>query len=702
MKLKEIEKIQPERIRKKGKVIKLVEGPENLLLLDIYHDKAYYGRYVQDINTGEYREYRNGTWVTRRLEAFLMETKYEYCFTPNLKDWKWNSEKDEKDAGEKLGAKYGVFEEISNMEYHYNSEKRANAYDRKVQRIERLMGMVPDLPEDFPEWWLNTCDAVKEEEYMFWDKKKNRYGCTACGKEHEIKKCRHRQDYTCTRTGKRTTIIKRQQEITVRDYAIVLSSVDADRAVERLVEVEVCYSYCKKHIFPEDMIRVILSRDGKNPKIYYDQEFRDYCHVGWNRRDIQWWDTNGASKRWHNAYLYPPDRDVLKGTDYEDMHLPEMAAVGGKLNYSGLMVNHEKAGMFEYILKMGLRRLAEEVSGSGCWEDNYEPLNWKGNSAEEILGIDMQRIRRLRQKNGGTNMLKWLMEEQRTGKKIRDETLKKLEEYWIHPDDYSFILDRMSPEQLVNYIERNKDEWKKDRYYFRSDWKDYLAMAQRLGMDVYDPIVFRPKNLKKRHDALVDEIQRLGDDLWICEIAAKYPDIDSICQKIKDKYEYGNERYVMMVPDGIRDIVDDGKQLHHCSASSERYFDRINRQECYILFLRKKEAPEKAWYTVEIQPGGTIRQKRTAFNRQDEVEAVTEFLREWQKAVKKRLTREDAVLEQQSSIQREIEQMELLQKGDEKSMRVWQELENDFLENGNDSGEIMENGNDSEKILAAG
>lgn len=685
MKLKKIEKIPVARIRKKGKIMKLVDGPAELLILDIYKDREYYGRYVQDVDTGEYRAYSKGIWFTRKFECFLMETKYEYYYLPNLKGWKWYSEKDEQDAKNKLREpNCGVIVAINSNEYRYNREKRSGAYDRKVLRIEELMDMVPELPQDFEQWWMGTCDAVKDEEYMFWDKEKDRYGCTACGKEHVINKCRHRQDYICSETGKRTTVIKRQEQLVIKDYAMLVQNVDKNRAVERLVKVEVYYRYGRKHIFAEDMIRVILSRQGKKPKLYYNQEFEDYQKNVWNRRETSWWDTNSASKKWHNAYMYPLDRDVLKGTEYENMHLPEIAAVGKKLNYNGLMINYEKAPCFEYILKMGLTRLAQEITGNrDCWRRKYEPLNWEGNSAEEILGINMQRIQRLRQENGGENMLKWLMEEQETGKKIRTEALKKLEEYELYPEDYRFILDRMSPEQLANYMEKQKESrnrWN-SYYYFRNDWEDYLCMAQRLGMDINDPIVYKPKNLKERHDALVLEIERMGDNLWICEIAAKYPEIDSICRRIKEKYEYENENYVIRVPEGIRDIVDDGRQLHHCSASSERYFDRINKNECYLLFLRKKETPEEAWYTVEIQPDGTIRQKRTAFNRQDDVKEVVSFLKEWQKAIKKRLTREDIELGRQSSIQREIEQMELLQKGDEKSLRVWQELENDFLEN---------------------
>ena len=40
------------------------------------------------------------------------------------------------------------------------------------------------------------------------------------------------------------------------------------------------------------------------------------------------------------------------------------------------------------------------------------------------------------------------------------------------------------------------------------------------------------------------------------------------------------------------------------------------------------------YYTLEIEPDGTVRQKRTLFDRQHEdIEQATEFLQKWQKAV---------------------------------------------------------------------
>lgn len=695
MRYKDIDAIEVFKMRKKGKILRVLsETPSDLIILDAFTDKVYLGRYAINVLTGEYACKKKDTWHNQKLEIFLGETGRQYYYMPDIRGWKFETDIQHELISSMLDPKAEegykedfnrIFYKIDGMEREFGREKRSRAYDSKCRKIEELMNKIPDIPNDFVSWWLHTAEGVKDEEYMFLNKITGEYGCTACGGTHSIHtKVKHRQDYICRRTGRRATIIKRQQSIENRDYAMMISSVDENWSAERLFKITTVWCGKKKNVYVEEAIRAMLSKKGKKTKIYYSQSHENSSY--WTS-NMDWWDSNLFNKRWNNAYLYPPKKEARIGTQIENLHIESMAAVGAKLNWNGLIYYGELVGCFEYLLKMGLKRLAlEESEKLDIWGGYYSlrdgihtNLNLEGSSAEEILGMNKQRINRLRDVNGGSITLEWLQIEEMTGKKISGEALEKAERWGLKAREYQFIFDRMNPEQVINYIIRQKEsglmKWNVVDY-----WKDYLAMAIRLGMDTKDEIVYKPKNLKQRHDELIEEIRKLGDNEWICNIASKYPNVDRICKEIKEKYEFETDEYKMIVPDGIRDIVDDGNQLNHCSASCERYFDRINKKECYLLFLRKKEDLSKAWYTVEIQPDGTVRQKRTEYNRQDDVDKVMQFIKQWQQAIKKRLTQEDLELGRQSEIQREIEQMELLQKGDEKSLRVWQELENDYLE----------------------
>ncbi|NSJ93620.1 PcfJ domain-containing protein [Blautia obeum] len=116
------------------------------------------------------------------------------------------------------------------------------------------------------------------------------------------------------------------------------------------------------------------------------------------------------------------------------------------------------------------------------------------------------------------------------------------------------------------------------------------------------------------------------------------PVIDEAGKAADDMERYLATNHILL----IDDILYEGDTLHHCVNKTDTYFDRIVSKESYILFLREKENPKVPFYTLEVEPDGTIRQKRAEFNRQNkDIDKVTSFLTLWQKEIQKRLTQKD-------------------------------------------------------------
>jgi len=184
-------------------------------------------------------------------------------------------------------------------------------------------------------------------------------------------------------------------------------------------------------------------------------------------------------------------------------------------------------------------------------------------------------------------------------------------------------------------------------------WTDYLSMAARLGYDLNDEIIYRTNKLKLRHDQLVEIIEQEDMMLQAGEILRDFPHVEEHMRSVKATYEYGDEHYTVLVPDRIEDVLNEGRNLHHCVDKQDRYWDRLERKESYVFFLRRTNNIEQSYYTLEVEPGGTIRQKRTMYDRQeDDIEEATEFLQKWQKEIRKRLTKEDYALAEKSRILR--------------------------------------------------
>ena len=157
----------------------------------------------------------------------------------------------------------------------------------------------------------------------------------------------------------------------------------------------------------------------------------------------------------------------------------------------------------------------------------------------------------------------------------------------------------------------------------------------------------------------------------------KYPGAEETLREIKSRYEYQNEEYMVIVPQNLIEIVVEGNTLHHCVGSSERYFERIMHRETYICFLRRVNEPEVPFYTLEIEPGGTIRQHRSMYDEEPGIQEIRGFLKEWQQVIKKRLTENDRKLAETSRVLREKNIEELIEK---KNERVLKGLMEDFME----------------------
>ena len=187
-------------------------------------------------------------------------------------------------------------------------------------------------------------------------------------------------------------------------------------------------------------------------------------------------------------------------------------------------------------------------------------------------------------------------------------------------------------------------------------------MAERLHYDTSDEIVYRVRKLRQRHDELVLQSEAGSLEEQASKMAAKYPHVNDICMELQKKYAYSDGDYTVLAPQNIFAIIKEGRMLHHCvgnDGSGERYYERIERRESFIMFLRRTDEPEDPYYTLEIEPDGTVRQKRTLFDRQyEDIEQATEFLLKWQKVIATRLTGRDPKLAERS---RELRKEEFIQ-----------------------------------------
>lgn len=415
------------------------------------------------------------------------------------------------------------------------------------------------------------------------------------------------------------------------------------------------------------------------PECYIHEIHRTICDKNAiPQRAYYWGIYKQKTYRWINGYInkggwytdysgmvYGKTLPALSKHELKKTGLPEYIRGQKFVDPEEYLIAYEKRPYIEKFVKAGLSRLAKEyVKGRHKYGCDDVPLSIQENSLTKLLGIDGQELKRLRQNNGDSGFLNWLQYEKASGKEIPDRTISWLCEKKITPSDLKFIRGNMSISQIHNYIVRQMKQSRMSSHDVITTWADYLSMAKRLHMDTDSELVYRVRDLKRRHNELVQSCQKYGTSMTIRvgKILEEYPHIDEICQSLKEKYEYSDEEYMIVAPTCVEDIILEGNALTHCIANSDRYWDRIENRESYILFLRKSADPTKAFYTLEIEPDGTIRQKRSKLNEQyEDIKQATGFLLKWQQVVAKRLTDEDRSLAGQSRALR-TEEFEQLRK----------------------------------------
>lgn len=84
------------------------------------------------------------------------------------------------------------------------------------------------------------------------------------------------------------------------------------------------------------------------------------------------------------------------------------------------------------------------------------------------------------------------------------------------------------------------------------------------------------------------------------------------------------------------EIKIEGRVQHHC-VGGDGYLKKMNTNKTFILLLRKKSNPKKAYYTVEADWEGNIKQFYAAFDRQPNKDEIQKWLEHWSKIIKKRV-----------------------------------------------------------------
>ena len=683
--------------------------------VDIYEKKDLRYRYVIDVNSGENHvyDYSAHKWTEQKIGTVLNGQRsyyYDYCSVEKVKnvaDLKMDKEAEHALKGHWTN---DTFRKIENMESEYSRRGRLDAESRRQLRIRELMGKVPPVPADFKEWFFRA-SGLDELNYLIYDEESERYKCTNCGKkipENRAGGIRNLRKTICPVCGTEVTPRRNRNQltITVDGHATLIQKMDENTVVARYIDLEAVYDKNGRHLTMSEAQRMFYTWKWKDLGKEYKQRLYNAQYLRTETRGLYEietnfdWKSNPCGRICFDSFLYPSDFLAdLKGSELENhaYMLRALAESHTCVNVGRLLTctrYDDSRKTVELAARLGFRQIIRESFADRHWwmdisHDLYAPNK---EIINHLMRLPKQDRNRLRIIDGGYIAYDWLMYARKNHTHISDEVLRFVDETRIETDDLEKLPVAASAERLMNYITRQQAESYpgKDAKTVYSQWIDYLQMEEKLEKNLEDEMILWPRELKKRHTEAVEECRareaalRAKENLELAkkreaEINAKFPKAAAVLEKIRERFAFEDDDYLIRVPNGLYEISQEGYALHHCVGSSDRYFERMDREETYICFLRRKKAPEAPFYTIEVEPGGTIRQHRGMFDEEPELNKVKPFLKKWQQHIHKQLTAKDRELAELSRAGREKSLQERLLIGG-KTDRVYRGLMEDLME----------------------
>ena len=612
-------------------------------------------------------------WITRKdgrwTEAMLENIRAEYTHQPKT-FWKAQdiSTKGDTDfCNRLLGTdEESVYEAVKIWQEEIRSRLNLKRAERRKADWDRMMNLLPEEPEDFREWAAG--EGTISDNFLLFKRngRRTEVYCTNCGKTFETtEKMRHnkgektRWDYRSEHVGfcrncRHTFDTKswRKQRSLQTESWVVLPQAAGEYISMRSYQVRKKFE--KKQLIPggpEEWKQVTTIFE--NMRIFTDtksfeskdsfkwevvQSFEGKCF--WRR--VRGRDYSGKQYPYQVAEgkMYMHNADEICVASGMKKFIYERCQGNQSDSPQRLLIAMAKKKYLEYLFKAGLNRLAEEA----IKYPYHVELNEDATDLKGLLGINGQKLRIMKDIDGHYDMIPLLNEIEYLRQKVDIETLRLLNEQEIWFDSLPMDETGMSVQRIMNYIRKQAAKQSRSIKSTLQEYRDYLRIAEQLGYDTRDEIVCRTPDLKKMHDRYSEYYNRNKDAIRENSANRSFWQIAEKYGENKEHFGYEKEGLTILVPERASDIIREGREQHHCVGASDRYMERMDKGESYILFLRKKEEPKKPYYTLEVTWDGKIRQSYGEYDRKPDEGKINEWLRFFTRAIKKRTEREKAAL----------------------------------------------------------
>lgn len=485
--------------------------------------------------------------------------------------------------------------------------------------IEKILKEIPPAPPGVEDWTRN----LARKTYLIYDKKQNIAVCTRCGTEHELgwHEPKHKEKMWwlgCCREGEFEWRSAGMGRKSLAEYERVLTFAAKNGIIYAVLnEVVIDFTPLGK---PDLLLwpSAVYTIAEKEQHYYKNNPWR-----GWEERKknkipsvpspYNWY----SSSKWDRTSVYKENiKEVFEMThlrhSYDDELIEKMSA-DELLRYCVLETKNKS---MEILRKSGFKNLIYERVREA---HSQQAVNWRGKTLQKILRLPMNHIRKIREFD--LSLYELQIFQMLTDKEKKEVTRNELAEF--SKMFKSAITDIQNIAPLLKFLRYWENQGL--NALAAGDYLDYINGCKKIGFDINKKDVLFPKDFKKAHDEVIEQVESVTNAQLDLAIKAA-------------TFEFGieNETLTCHMARSQSGLNKESRVLNHCVRT---YGDKIIRGKSLIFFIRKKEEPGQPYYTLELDPAGNFVQCRGLRNclANEEVEKfVQKIIKEFNKTKNKR------------------------------------------------------------------
>jgi len=293
-------------------------------------------------------------------------------------------------------------------------------------------------------------------------------------------------------------------------------------------------------------------------------------------------DTGFGYRIYHNYDKINLD-NALKDTWMKNCMVGKLNGCG-TLTYLNFFVRHQGA---ERLIKCGFARDVEYMLYSCKSLEKF--VDWKQTEVTKMLGINRAELRYIRENKIPLCTLR--------------DAKEAFPEFPVNKAVGYFKMFNTTRETLIRTLElvERKNLRRLLKYMSHQQcniviYKDYIEDCRTLGYDLTSREILFPPHLDDAHDRVEAAMEARRLEQRLKAEKSKQKQFNKLKKERRRlEFEYGD--YLIRQPENAEEIIAEGKILRHCVGG---YAERHLRGATTIMFLRRKDEPDKPFFTIEV------------------------------------------------------------------------------------------------------